>query len=83
MEIQVGSILEGKVTGITTFGAFLSLREGKIGLSIKKTKEKERPSRNQRKRGEGFEEKLNRFLKESEDRQSSLKKSGEKKGRSW
>ncbi|MFC8688221.1 S1 RNA-binding domain-containing protein [Brevibacillus porteri] len=121
MEIEVGSILEGKVTGITKFGAFvqlsgdvtglvhiseiadvyvrdihqflkigdtvkvkvLNLREGKIGLSIKKTmeKEKERPPRYQRERGEGFEEKLNRFLKESEDRQSSLKKSVEKKGR--
>ncbi|EJL23445.1 S1 RNA-binding domain-containing protein [Brevibacillus sp. BC25] len=119
MEIEVGSILEGKVTGITKFGAFvqlpgdvtglvhiseiadvyvrdihqflkigdtvkvkvLSLREGKIGLSIKKTMEKERPPRHQRGRSEGFEEKLNRFLKESEDRQSSLKKSVEKKGR--
>lgn len=120
MEIEVGSILEGKVTGITKFGAFvqlpdnvtglvhiseiadvyvrdihqflkigdtvkvkvLSLREGKIGLSIKKTMEKEWPLRYQRERREGFEEKLNRFLKESEDRQSSLKKSVEKRGRS-
>lgn len=117
MEIEVGSILEGKVTGITKFGAFaqlpgdvtglvhiseiadvyvrdihqflkigdavkvLSLREGKIGLSIKKTMEMERPPRYQRERREGFEEKMNRFLKESEDRQSSLKKSVEKKGR--
>ncbi|WP_409176554.1 S1 RNA-binding domain-containing protein [Brevibacillus fortis] len=119
MEIEVGSILEGKVTGITKFGAFvqlpgdvtglvhiseiadvyvrdihqflkigdtvkvkvLSLRDGKIGLSIKKTMEKERPPRYQRERREGFEEKLNRFLKESEDRQSSLKKGVEKKGR--
>lgn len=95
MEIEVGSILEGKVAGITKFGAFvqlpgdvtglvhiseiadvyvrdihqfliigdtvkvkvLSLREGKIGLSIKKTMEKERPPRYQRGRREGFEEK--------------------------
>ncbi|MCC8433627.1 S1 RNA-binding domain-containing protein [Brevibacillus sp. M2.1A] len=95
MEIEVGSILEGKITGITKFEAFvqlpgdvtglvhiseiadvyvrdihqflkigdtvkvkvLSLREGKIGLSIKKTMEKERPPRNQRERREGFEEK--------------------------
>ena len=32
MEFGVGSILEGKVTGITKFGAFVSLPEGKSGL---------------------------------------------------
>ena len=32
MEIEVGSVLEGKVTGITKFGAFVSLPEGKSGL---------------------------------------------------
>ncbi|MGG1657911.1 S1 RNA-binding domain-containing protein [Brevibacillus sp. NRS-1366] len=119
MGVEVGSKLEGKVTGITKFGAFvelpenvtglvhiseisevyvkdihqflkigdkvivkvLSIREGKIGLSIKKAQEKERPPHHQRERGEGFEDKLNRFLKESEDRQSFLKKNGDKKGR--
>ncbi|GED72024.1 hypothetical protein BRE01_57260 [Brevibacillus reuszeri] len=119
MGVEVGSKLEGKVTGITKFGAFvelpgnvtglvhisevsdvyvkdihqflkigdkvivkiLNMREGKIGLSIKKAQEKERPSKSSRERGEGFEDKLNRFLKESEDRQSPLKKSGDKKGR--
>lgn len=119
MGVEIGSKLEGKVTGITKFGAFvelpggvtglvhiseiadtyvkdihqflkvgdivtvkvLNVQEGKIGLSIKKAQEKERRPRNQRERGEGFEEKLNRFLKESEDRLSSLKKNGDKKGR--
>ncbi|MED4783770.1 S1 RNA-binding domain-containing protein [Brevibacillus choshinensis] len=119
MGVEIGSKLEGKVTGITKFGAFvelpgnvtglvhiseiadtfvkdihdflkigdmvivkvLNIREGKIGLSIKKAQEKERPSRPHRERGEAFEDKLNRFLKESEDRQSPLKKNGDKKGR--
>ncbi|MFY0545797.1 S1 RNA-binding domain-containing protein [Brevibacillus sp. H7] len=118
MGVEVGSKLEGKVTGITKFGAFvelpggvtglvhiseiadtyvkdihdhlkigdivtvkvLNIREGKIGLSIKKTVE--RPSRQQRERGDGFEEKLNKFLKDSEDRLSSLRKNTDKRGRS-
>lgn len=32
MQIEVGSILEGKVTGITKFGAFVDLGEGKSGM---------------------------------------------------
>lgn len=32
MEFAVGSIVEGKVTGITKFGAFVSLPGGKSGL---------------------------------------------------
>jgi S1 RNA binding domain protein len=32
MELGVGTIYEGKVTGITKFGAFVSLPEGKTGL---------------------------------------------------
>ena len=32
MEFGVGSVLEGKVTGITKFGAFVSLPEGRSGL---------------------------------------------------
>ena len=32
MELQVGSILEGKVTTITKFGAFVDLGEGKTGM---------------------------------------------------
>lgn len=117
MGVEVGSKIQGKVTGITKFGAFVELpggitglvhiseiaetyvkdiheylkigdtvtvkvlyvREGKIGLSIKKATERlERPARP---RGEGFEEKLNRFLKDSEDRQSFLRKNTDKKGK--
>lgn len=32
MELGVGSVLDGKVSGITKFGAFVSLPEGKSGL---------------------------------------------------
>ncbi len=32
MALQVGDIVEGKVTGIKPFGAFVSLPEGKTGL---------------------------------------------------
>ena len=32
MELEVGSIIEGKVSGITKFGAFVALPEGKSGL---------------------------------------------------
>ena len=32
MGIELGSIVEGKVTGVTKFGAFVSLPEGKSGL---------------------------------------------------
>ncbi len=32
MQIEVGAILEGKVTGITKFGAFVELAPGKTGM---------------------------------------------------
>ena len=32
MELEIGSILEGKVSGITKFGAFVTLPEGRSGL---------------------------------------------------
>lgn len=32
MQIEVGQIIEGKVTGITNFGVFVDLGEGKTGL---------------------------------------------------
>lgn len=32
MSIEVGAIIEGKVTGITKFGAFILLPEGKTGM---------------------------------------------------
>ncbi|MUK88061.1 RNA-binding protein S1 [Ornithinibacillus sp. L9] len=113
MSIEVGSKLQGKVTGITNFGAFVELgegttglvhisevadnyvkdinehlsvgdevkvkvinveKDGKIGLSIKKAKDKPVRQKNSRERTESFEAKMNRFLKDSEDRLASLKK---------
>ncbi|MEW8986387.1 MAG: S1 domain-containing RNA-binding protein [Bacillus sp. (in: firmicutes)] len=139
MSIEVGSKLQGKVTGITNFGAFVELpegstglvhisevadnyvkdindhlkvgdqvevkvinveKDGKIGLSIKKAVDRpERPARperserpySQRPRGggrgndnrnarpENFESKMAKFLKDSEDRLSSLKRNTESK----
>ncbi len=118
MSIEVGSKLQGKVTGITNFGAFVELekgktglvhisevadnyvkdinehlsvgdtvevkvinveKDGKIGLSIKKAKEKPVRQKNPRERTENFEAKMNRFLKDSEDRLASLKKHTESK----
>lgn len=32
MQVEVGKIVEGKVTGITNFGAFIQLPDGKTGL---------------------------------------------------
>ena len=32
MSIEVGNVVEGVVTGITNFGAFVELPEGKTGL---------------------------------------------------
>lgn len=32
MQIELGSVLEGKVTGISNFGVFVSLPEGKSGM---------------------------------------------------
>lgn len=122
-EVEVGSKLEGKVTGITNFGAFIELpdgvtglvhiseiadkyvkdvndflkvddvvkvkvinveSDGKIGLSIKQAqdkpereRERERPKAKPRmapRRRENFEDKISKFLKESEDRLTSLKR---------
>ncbi|MCC8079319.1 MAG: S1 RNA-binding domain-containing protein, partial [Oscillospiraceae bacterium] len=32
MQLEVGTVLEGRVTGITKFGAFVSLQGGKSGI---------------------------------------------------
>ena len=34
MQIEVGQIVEGKVTGITNFGVFVDLGEGRILFKI-------------------------------------------------
>src|SRR5699024_4453161 len=118
MSIEVGSKVEGKVTGITNFGAFVELeknttglvhisevadsyvkdineylkvgetvtekvnnveKEGKIGQSNKKAVEKPTSQKSSRERTENFEYKINDFLKDSEDRLSTLKKQTETK----
>jgi len=112
MSIEVGSKLQGKVTGITNFGAFVELpggstglvhisevadnyvkdindhlkvgdqvevkvinveKDGKIGLSIKKAKSRPK-QRNDYRSKESFEQKMSKFLKESEDRLASLRR---------
>lgn len=32
MQLEIGEILEGKITGLTKFGAFVQLAENKTGL---------------------------------------------------
>jgi len=54
-------------------------KDGKIGLSIKKAKDRPPRQRNNRDRVESFEAKMNKFLKDSEDRLASLKKHTESK----
>ncbi|MCG0314034.1 MAG: S1 domain-containing RNA-binding protein [Calditerricola sp.] len=118
MAIEVGSKLQGKVTGITHFGAFVELpggvtglvhiseiadyyvkdvrdvlkindivtvkvlnisENGKIGLSIRQAQDNYDPRarKRRRERDVSFEEKLSRFLRESEDRLASLRRHGE------
>ncbi len=130
MSIEVGSIVEGTITGITNFGAFVELPEnkvglihisevsdvyvrdvreflkerdkvkvkvltiderGKIGLSVKQANPptprppKPAPSFEPRHFVKSapapvsFEDKMNRFLKDSDDRLTDLKKNTESK----
>ena len=32
MQLEVGNVVSGKITGITNFGAFVQLEGGKVGL---------------------------------------------------
>ncbi|NLY29205.1 MAG: S1 RNA-binding domain-containing protein [Firmicutes bacterium] len=114
MAIEVGSIVEGRVTGITNFGAFVELADGKtglvhisevadayvkdindylkqndrikvkviningnkIGLSIKQVNSSSSDNRvNRRISQQDFEERLSKFLRESEQRQQDLRRS--------
>ena len=114
MAIEVGSIVEGRVTGITNFGAFVELADGKtglvhisevadayvkdindylkqnerikvkviningnkIGLSIKQVNSNNSSNRvNRRISRQDFEDRLSKFLKESDQRQQDLRKS--------
>lgn len=129
MTVEVGAKTEGKVTGITNFGAFVDLGEGqsgmvhisevadgyvkdihdvlsigdtvkvlvlgdkdnKIALSIKQASDKPKPKyhshrqhdRNDRKpkqhKPESFDDMISGFMKESEERLSTIKKNTEGK----
>lgn len=133
MALEIGAILEGEITGITNFGAFVQLPEGKVGLvhisevsnsyvkdihevlkehdkvkvkvlsidergkialSIKKAEppapkpvrpqQENNPRRGNRPQGGSkpnmplsFEDKLSKFLKDSDDRMLDLKRNTE------
>jgi S1 RNA binding domain protein len=118
MPIVVGSILEGVVTGITNFGAFVQLPggetglvhisevansyvrdindflkksdpvkvkvlsldgEGKIGLSIRQAMVKSARRGYRHEERATFEDKLARFMKESDERLQDLKRNTESK----
>ncbi len=135
MAIEVGSVVEGKVTRITNFGAFVELEDGKSGLvhisevadeyvstvsdflsegdtvqakvvnidsngkialSIKKLKQQQRAEaeknfvpkpkpqgrgdrRPNRQTSASFEDKLSRFLKDSDERLTDLKRKTDSK----
>ncbi len=119
MPVEVGQILEGRVTGITKFGAFVEISEGitglvhisevadsfvkdvndflkendiikvkvisissdgKVSLSIRKTKENANNSYRKPKQNDlSFEDKLSKFLKDSEERLLDIKKNNESK----
>ncbi|HEX6922946.1 MAG TPA: S1 domain-containing RNA-binding protein [Bacillales bacterium] len=125
MSTDIGSKLNGTVTGITRFGAFVKLPDGKtglvhisevddryvedikdvlkvgegvtvkviniaddgkIGLSIRKAKEGYRPKgkggggkRPAPRKRVSFEDKLSRFLKDSEENLATLKRQTESK----
>ncbi|HHX95802.1 MAG TPA: S1 RNA-binding domain-containing protein [Clostridia bacterium] len=119
MSLAVGNIVEGVVTGITKFGAFVELPggitglihisevadtyvkdvndflkekqqvkvkvinigdDGKIGLSIKQLNASPRGNKNRSKGREiSFEDKMAKFLKESDERQQDLRRNTESK----
>lgn len=118
MSIEVGSIVEGVVTGITNFGAFVELpdkitglvhisevadayvkdvrdylkeqdrvkvkvihvdEKGKIGLSIKQANPPVRRERERRVPTVSFEDKLSKFIKDSDERQLEFRRATDSK----
>ncbi len=118
MPLVVGDIVEGVVTGITHFGAFVQLEngetglvhisevasvyvkdinehlqkkdkvrvkvlsvdgKGKIGLSIKQTSSNGRSSYNSKAARQSFEDKLSKFMKESDERLQEVRRNTESK----
>ncbi len=117
MPLEVGAVVEGKVTGITHFGAFIELQpgvtglvhisevadayvrdikdylkendqvkvkiinieKGKIGLSIRQANPHAGPVRQRSLNPRQFEDRLARFLKESDERLGELRRSQDSK----
>jgi S1 RNA binding domain protein len=117
MSLEIGQIVEGKVTGITNSGAFielpggqtglvhisevadkyvknvndflkqgdlvkvkvLALDKGKIGLSIRQAQPSADRFNNPKQNRQSFEDKLAKFIKDSDERQSDIRKSVESK----
>jgi S1 RNA binding domain protein len=104
MALEVGQIVEGKVTGITNFGAFIELPNGQTGLvhisevadeyvkdvnqflkqnDLVKVKvlnlDKGRMERVPKQNLQNFEDKLAKFMKDSDERQSSLRRNADAK----
>ncbi len=115
MSLEIGQIVDGKVTGITNFGAFveltngqtglvhisevadeyvkdvnhflkqndlvkvkvLNLDKGKIGLSIRQAQP--RVERRPQQPKQSFEDKLAKFMKDSDERLSDLRRSTDSK----
>lgn len=122
MPIEVGQIVEGKITGITKFGAFVELpggvtglvhisevadsfvkdvndylkendtvkvkvigvsNDGKVSLSIRKLKEGSHERRSRERDDISFEDKLAKFMKDSEERLLDIRRSHEAKRGSY
>ncbi len=124
MSLEVGSIVEGVVSGITHFGAFVTLSTGetglvhiseiadtyvkeigqfikendkvsvkvltidgkKIGLSIRQANPSRPAPETRRRDSLNFEDRLTRFMKESEDRMTDLRRAQNRRnggGRSY
>jgi S1 RNA binding domain protein len=117
MPLEVGAVVEGKVTGITHFGAFVELQpgvtglvhisevadayvrdikdylkendqvkvkiinieKGKIGLSIRQANPGASPVRPRAVNPRQFEDRLARFLKDSDERLGELRRSQDSK----
>ncbi len=118
MPLNVGSIVEGVVTGITSFGAFVQLPsgetglvhisevadsyvkdinehlkksdqvkvkilsvdgDGKVGLSIRRAQNNASTRRFRREDRVSFEDKMARFMKESDERLQDLKRNTDSK----
>lgn len=112
MALEVGQIVEGKVKGITHFGAFvelssgqtglvhisevaneyvrdvndylkendivkvkiLNMENGRVGLSIRQAQPNAGPANARRQSRQSFEDKLAKFMKDSDERQSDIRK---------